>query len=302
MHFSHTGCNIRKGASIEQSPENKEINALYPLLSPNIDKDPQGFIKPFREDVAKYINAQVSEGKATSVSVYFRALSDGYMFGINEHDNYRPASLLKVPVMIAYLKMAQDTPAILQRKVLFAKKIDPGVPNKIDVHIEPGNTYTIQELVQQMIVHSDNDALILLVQNMNDSYYRGILKDFGVNNPAKIQVWDDYLSLSDYVRFFRVLYNASYLNKDMSQLALKYLSESTFSEGILSGTNNVKVAHKFGEWFYNGLYQLHDCGIVYFNNQPYILGIMTKGKNTEDLAKVIQGISHIVYSNVSKGV
>ena len=62
------------------------------------------------------------------------------------------------------------------------------------------------------------------------------------------------------------------------------------------------VAHKFGEHvsLANGqinTIELHDCGIVYYNNNPYFLCIMTKGRDLGELKNIIKGISSIVYQS-----
>jgi hypothetical protein len=46
--------------------------------------------------------------------------------------------------------------------------------------------------------------------------------------------------------------------------------------------------------------QLHDCGIIYRANNPYVICIMTKGLDQSVLAQVIADISKIVYDYVEK--
>ena len=50
----------------------------------------------------------------------------------------------------------------------------------------------------------------------------------------------------------------------------------------------------------NGERQLHDCGIVYYSNHPYLLCVMTKDKTIENLADAIKDISHLVYEEINK--
>jgi len=47
-----------------------------------------------------------------------------------------------------------------------------------------------------------------------------------------------------------------------------------------------------------GLKQLHDCGIIYHPSKPYILCIMTKGEEIEELASVIADISRLVFKGI----
>jgi beta-lactamase class A len=99
----------------------------------------------------------------------------------------------------------------------------------------------------------------------------------------------------------RILYNASYLEPELSERALTILTEAEFSEGVAKKLpSSVPVAHKFGERLLdNEIKQLHDCGIVYFPQNPYVLCVMTKGQDWEKLAQTIQDVSKMVYDEVN---
>lgn len=62
------------------------------------------------------------------------------------------------------------------------------------------------------------------------------------------------------------------------------------------------VAHKFGEYgdSEKGIKQLHDVGIIYHEDNPYLLGIMTRGQDYAKLAQVIEKISSFIYSEVDR--
>jgi hypothetical protein len=40
---------------------------------------------------------------------------------------------------------------------------------------------------------------------------------------------EEFISVKDYASFFRILYNASYLNREYSETALKLLSETLYN-------------------------------------------------------------------------
>jgi len=72
-----------------------------------------------------------------------------------------------------------------------------------------------------------------------------------------------------------VLYNATYLDRDLSEKALELLANSNFKLGLRAGVSpTVTVADKYGERTAfdpqgNVQYrELHDCGIVYDQNGP----------------------------------
>src|SRR5690606_549510 len=115
----------------------------------------------------------------------------------------------------------------------------------------------------------------------------------------------DILSVKDYSAFFRILYNATYLSKEMSEKALSIMARSDFDIGITAGVpNNIHVSNKFGERGFVNHYekQFHDCGIVYYPGSPYLLCVMTKGSNFETQIKIIAEVSALVYKNVASRV
>jgi hypothetical protein len=110
---------------------------------------------------------------------------------------------------------------------------------------------------------------------------------------------DYWISVRGNAALFRILYNATYLNKANSQAALQLLSISGFRKGLRAGVDpNTIVASKFGEREVGESSQLHDCGIVYHPSRPYIACIMTRGKNVADLTTSIKDISAIIYNEI----
>jgi beta-lactamase class A len=285
----------------------------YQFISPLLDCDTgqniyQGQTFVLKEKLAKYIQQQKSQNRITDASVYFRDLRNGPWFGINEDTKFVPASLMKVPIMIAYYKLAETSPDMLQ------KKIDVGqlAPETFEQSyrpsqkIESGKTYSIDELIYHMIAFSDNDALTLLLQNIDQGILLQSYTDLGVIIPGAKSL-DDELTVKDYSSFFRILYNASYLDRNYSERALETLSKSDFQNGIVAGLpSGIQVSHKFGERFSissqnydSSEKQLHDCGIVYDPDHPYLVCIMSKGKNSEELSKTVKEISQMIYNNLS---
>jgi beta-lactamase class A len=113
------------------------------------------------------------------------------------------------------------------------------------------------------------------------------------------------MTVHGYSGLFRILYNASYLNRDMSEKALKLLSLQDFPQGIVAGVpKGVVVSSKYGETAEGPsekFKQLHEFGIVYHPKHRYIIGVMTRGNDFSLMAQVIQGVSKIVYNEVDAG-
>lgn len=243
-------------------------------------------------------------GQVTHMSIYFRDLKNGPRFGIGEYDAFHPASLLKVPVMIAILHTADRDPGLLDETLTFTGAFE-GDSNveKADETIVPNTPYTIRELLKKMIVYSDNHSKELLVKKLNDtpppSVYRTFL-DLDVLTMMRAPN-ADYVSIHSYATLFPILYNSGYLSPENSQFALELLSESTYDYGLVAGVPaGTRVAHKFGlRTFGESQHQVHDCGIVYHSSAPYLLCVMTSGSDILTLESAIAEISRMVHEGVS---
>jgi beta-lactamase class A len=257
-------------------------------------------ITPFKHVVQKKIDDFIKSGKAKHVSVYYRDLNNGPWFGIGEKDLFTPASLLKVPELMDYMKEAEKTPGILHEKIKYNGNnfnADEGETIYPAAQAEYGKTYTVDDLLRLMIVYSDNNALMLLA-NRGWSFLDRIYTVMGLPIP-EFSGENYQITVKDYAEFFRILFNASYLDQEMSDKALQMLASTDFKSGLVAGVpKNIIVAHKFGERVTPEEKQLHDCGIVYYPNRPYLLCVMTKGTDMGDLISVISGVSRVAFDEV----
>lgn len=58
------------------------------------------------------------------------------------------------------------------------------------------------------------------------------------------------------------------------------------------------MAHKFGEALDPQGLQLHETGIVYLGNDPYLITVMTKGRDVHQLPQVLSTISRYVFDEM----
>lgn len=276
-----------------------------PLLDcDNFSSSSSNNLVDLQSSLNEYITNAIKANNASQISVYLRLLNNGPWIGINENESYTPASLLKVPVMVGILKKAEEDSNYLKRKITVDKSVEPIINAPLDGNdfIVVGKTYTVMELVEYMIIQSDNRAKEILSKLLGDDYIKNVMMDMGVNLRTK-DLTKDFLSVKEYSSFYRILYNASYLNRKMSEKALEILSRTKFKRGIPNKLpKNISIAHKFGirEFDRPPTKQLHDCGIVYNPSSPYLLCIMTKGYDFDVLVGIISDISEMVYNSVDK--
>lgn len=300
----------KNGKSENDSEQNKEIRQSgYAFISPLLECEMgrgSSFSKSLEMKVKNNIETEViSKNPEVNISIYYRDLKNGPWFGINEESMFFPASLLKVPLMIAYYKYSEHNPDIFQKEITFEDASPEFFQNvNPQQHIEFGKKYTAAQLIEYMIKYSDNEATNLLFQNINKESLSQVFGDLGISMPD-IYNANNTMNVKDYATFFRILYNASYLNKDMSEETLKMLSEIDYKDGLVAGVpKNIIISHKFGERESFSeknkvIKQLHDCGIVYHPQKPYLICIMTKGDDIGKQSGIIANISRIIYNEIN---
>ena len=280
---------------------------IDPLLAVNRTDDtvPSPNYVALQKNVMSYIASQKKSGAVTDTSVYFINYKKGGLFTIDPDGQYDPASMLKVVIMIGYLKESDTNPSILDEQFTYlpsiAQSLD-AVPFEDPTKLTVGNTYVVSDLINKMIIDSDNGAMDLLLNNIDNSYLSQIYTEIGLKAPAPGEPFT--ISPADFSLFFRILYNGTFLSDASSEKALSILSQATFKNGLVAGLPaGTVVAHKFGERVIGRgdqieSVELHDCGIVYANQGPYLLCVMTRGKNLNSLATTIATISNMVYQNL----
>jgi len=307
-HF-HTNSLI-KMLSLQVKPLRQQTNPytyINPLLGYEVPSNVKEFneYQPLKNDIQNAVS-QKNNSQLQSYSVYFRDLTLGRWVGINENAMYAPASMMKVGIMIAYFKEAETDPAVLQKTLVYSTSTADQiswVPLQTPSNLQVGKSYTVEQLIEAMIIASDNGAKNALLENINQPDLDEIYTDLGVPNPDNT---DNYtISAKQYSLLLRVLYNATYLSRDYSEKALKIMSQAQYNQGLVFGLpQGINVAQKFGENVdasnpQTPIISLSNCGVIYHQTHPYILCVMTKGTDLQVLQTVIADISKITWQEVN---
>jgi len=262
-------------------------------------------------NIREFIASSKKGNKAINISVFFRDLTSKKWVGVDQNENYAPASLMKLPLAVAYFKLAEAQPDIFSHKMTYqgAATLNEMQDIKPDEMLVLGKEYSVQELLDHMIIYSDNGPVDELNGFISQDFLNKVFSDLGVRIPSGVSDGSqiDFLSPRAYAEIFRALYNSSYLARPSSEKVLELLNQAKFKDGLVAGLpSGINVSHKFGErniFDKSGALvadELHDCGIIYYPERPYILCVMTKGKNFDDLKNIIKEISRITYNEVSK--
>ena len=264
-------------------------------------------LKTFRPKLDNYLEQIHKQYPEIHISYYFRDLNNGLWIGVEEKELFSPASLMKIPVMIAVLKKTESEPAFMENKIQY----DTTLLDKIDEDEGKGfkknhnEWYSLDQLITQMITYSDNKATLMLMQAVGMDDVLKVSNELNLEVKNDLNINSNFMKVKSYAAIFRILYNGTYLSKENSEKALNYLSNSEFSKGIRAAVpSNVIVAHKYGtrdEFDTKGNstnIQLHHFGIVYHKQKPFLIGIMTRGGKKEIREKIIYDLSKLTYDEV----
>jgi beta-lactamase class A len=267
---------------------------IHPIYSVEADNESSALL-PLKTGIGEYLESMKSGGDLTEASVYIKDLTSEDWTIVNPNEQYRPGSLIKVITMITYLRMAEANPALLDKEITYNNNVVAPTQTFNSKVIEPGKKYKIRELIRRMIAYSDNNATALLHKDIDIAVFQKTFTDIGLNKP-NVTDKNFTLDVKYYSRFISVLYEGSYLTLQASEYAISLLSEGDFKLGILKQLPaTMKVAHKFGEAGTPESRELHESAIVYLNDKPYLLTVMTKGKDARKLADIISEVSKLTY-------
>ena len=260
--------------------------------------------------VEQIIAESQSTDAISTASVYLRLLDSGDEFLVNPQEEYFPASLRKLPLMMQYFRESESDPTILTTKRKFESSSSANVGVIIPPKISPiaNKEYSAQDLIELMIRYSDNASFQVLYAALGEQRFQKVYEAMQLAYPNDFKALIDHRTPLDYALFFRTLYNATYLSVENSEKALELLTQTDYVQGMVRYLPpQLPVAHKFGVATLNDetgrqYGELHDCGIVYKPDNPYVLCIMTKSysPHIKQVEEVIANISARVFESLEE--
>jgi beta-lactamase class A len=146
-----------------------------------------------------------------------------------------------------------------------------------------GTTFTVDELLQRMIAHSDNTATNVLVERMGFDALNEAFQRMGLERTRLVRKMMDFASrrngvenvttAEDVARLFRMFYHRRQVGPELSERCLEFLSRQEIRDRIPAGLPpSVRVAHKTG--LERGV--CHDAGIVFTPKGDLLICVLTR--------------------------
>ncbi len=231
-------------------------------------------IQPLR-DKLNILTDDFEKEHQAAVSIYIEYLNTGSNISIHPDNYLWPASLAKVPLAMAVMKKIEDGEWNLNNKLVLmegdANSESGDAENPLSEY-PIGTSFTIEELLQELLINSDNTAYYILQRNMHDDEIMKVIDEIGLE---ELFTEEGRVSAKEYSRLFRALYSSSFIKREYSQQLLKWLDDSSFNEFLSYGIEaQVPFPHKYGEKTTLNVYA--DAGIVYIPQRPYLITVMVE--------------------------
>lgn len=258
------------------------------------------------EKLVKKINS-VIESSDVIVGVAVKDLKTGEQILINENEIFPQASSIKIHILAEVYKQAADGKFKLTDIKQLPVSVKVGGSGILSMLGEKSVSMSIRDYCVLMIVLSDNSATNLLIdlvgmKNVNES----LLKN-GASNTKLQRVMMDYQAAKegrenistpkDVMMILEKLHNGAIVNKaacDDMLAIMKLEKDGALKNGLPAG---VPIANKVGD--VEGV--RCDVGIVYLENNPYIICVMTKMLlHEKDGPRIITEISRTVFDYVER--
>jgi len=237
------------------------------------------------------------------IGLVIRDLDTGWTFQVNPDNLFPAASMVKVPIMAACLKAAEEGRLSL-RDNMKLKRSDKAAGSGVLRTRATGSAYTIEQLVELMVTHSDNTAANMLIDILGFDYLNRTFREMGLertNLSRKMMDFrsrdrgvENYTSAREMADILERIYRKGCVCSSVSERSLEFLKSQKVNDRIpkLLPKDTV-VAHK------TGLERqvCHDAGIVFTDNGNFLISAFTKTTSGPRTAKrFISSVSSLAYT------
>lgn len=207
------------------------------------------------KEIKRYLESRIGK-----YGFFFEDLKSGFIYGYNENVKMTAAGCMKLPIAIALIKSVEDGTVDYMDKV----KID--AQDKVFgtgiIHEFNEREYTIFELLVAMLIQSDNTATNKIIDIVGMDIINTHIGNLGLKNTILNRKTTDerknnsdienITSARDLSSIWRSLYNATYLNKENSQMLIDILQRQQIKNKMalyISEDFKYEISSKTGDKF-----------------------------------------------------
>lgn len=229
--------------------------------------------------------ARATKSYKGQAAIIIKDLDTGWQIEENQDVPMPSASLVKIPIMMAYFAAAEEGKLKLDDTMELKQSDKTSGSGKLK-NVCSGTTCKIEDLIRLMITESDNTAANMLINNMGMDVLERYFAKFGLkhtNLTRKMMDFkhrksgvENYTTAQDMSGLLDRLHRGQFINKSVSQKCLDILADQKVNDRIPRKLpHGTVVAHKTG--LENGI--CHDVGIVYTDKGDFLICALTKHRD-----------------------
>ncbi|MBN2453616.1 MAG: serine hydrolase [Candidatus Omnitrophica bacterium] len=254
------------------------------------------------KELEKEINKTLKRFNGTA-GVVINDLDLNWEIAINEDKVIPSASMVKIPIMMAYYCASRNGLVDLNARIRLTDKLKAPGSGTLK-NAASGTDLSVEEMMILMITQSDNTAANILIDYLGMdklNYYFSAMGLKNTNLSRKMMDFksrkagvENYTTARDIAFLLYKLYRNKFLDKAMSQRCLKILACQKVNDRIPKKLpEKVTVAHKTG--LERGL--CHDAGIVYTDKGNFLICVLVNhnDKTAAAAKSLISRISLLTY-------
>ncbi len=299
------------GLLFVESNSNHKPNPT-PKVVPQVQENKPKVSTITQEQLQKYLTVEAALlGVSDNISLYFKDINQGKEVSIEPTRSWIPASTIKSYVVLEAFR--QKSLGLIDFNQTITIKAENVVPTELETdefpRLREGTKATIKQLVEAMIIQSDNTAYNTLLDILDRRNINLALKNIGITETVigeKLNL-DEYqfqidlqvpgrqpntTTVKDLATYFELLVNKKIVNADEILDIFKRQKLNNMIPAYLP--QDTVIAHKTGDWapIYN------DAGIVFKPSEPFVLSIFTNSDNPN----VVAQLAKVAYFQTSSAV
>ena len=242
------------------------------------------------EDIRKNVLEKFLKEEKGSYSIYYKDLTTGQEFGINENRVLTAGSLNKLLIISYLYNLASDNKIDLEDKITIQKKDIQDYGTGSLRYKGAGKPYALKTLTQLALEQSDNTAAYVLSIRLGEDKIREYGRKLGLSSTSMV---NNKTTAKDMGKILELIYSKKISSESLTRELLDFMKDTDFEDRLVRDLpSNVSVYHKAAD----ATNMVHDVGIIDDGGNPFILSVLTSDIKDEEEAKITIGkIANFIY-------